>query len=73
MPLRRRQGQGRGAHLKSIASGGKDFGNEVPLCPAAHSEVHNTGRGRFEEKYGVDLRLEAMRLGDEWCERDLNY
>lgn len=48
-----------GHHVKSVGSGGKDRGNEVPLCPLAHDEVEQIGRKTFEAKWGVNLKQEA--------------
>jgi len=38
----------------------------VPLCIIHHAELHRTGIHSFEEKYGVDLRVEAERLAREY-------
>lgn len=51
-----------GHHLKSVGSGGVDAGNCVPLCRAAHTEIHTIGFERFNENYFNDLRLFAAHL-----------
>ena len=55
-----------GHHLRTIGAGGKDYGNEVPLCLFAHAEVHTSGRTRFEAKYGIDLGNIAEYLRVTW-------
>ena len=55
-----------GHHLRTIGAGGKDYGNEVPLCRAAHTEVHTSGLTRFEAKYGIDLGNIAEYLRVTW-------
>ena len=51
-----------GHHVRSVGAGGKDVGNEVPLCERFHREVHRIGRRTFEDRYGLDLAAEATRL-----------
>jgi hypothetical protein len=58
-----------GHHVKTVAAGGKDYANEVPLCAKHHTEVHQLGRSRFERRYQVDLTDEAARAAsivDRW-------
>jgi len=57
------------AHVRSRGAGGADVGNVVPLCTIHHAELHRTGIRSFEEKYGVDLRVEAERLAREYDAR----
>ena len=53
-----------GHHVKTVGAGGKDERNLVALCVVHHTEVHGIGRRTFEDKYGVDLDIEADNL---WC------
>jgi hypothetical protein len=41
-------------HLKTRASGGSDY-TAVPLCRVHHSEWHQIGGRRFEDRHGVNL------------------
>jgi hypothetical protein len=43
-----------GHHLKTKGSGGGDL-ERIPLCRPLHTEVHMS-RGKFEEKYHIDLK-----------------
>ena len=42
------------AHIKTQGSGGDDYWNTVPLCPAAHDKQEGKTR-YFESIYDVDL------------------
>lgn len=53
-------------HIKSVKSGGRDYGNQVALSPVLHAELHTVGPGKFQRKYGVDLESEADRLRAVW-------
>lgn len=61
-PEHRCAGRVAGHHVRSVGAGGKDLGNEVPLCERAHREVHRVGRESFADRYEVDLWAEAERL-----------
>lgn len=61
-PDHRCAGRVTGHHVRSVGAGGKDRGNEVPLCERAHREVHRVGRETFEGRYGIDLRRWARKL-----------
>lgn len=49
-------------HVRSVGSGGEDENNTVPLCGAAHDEVHRLGLTTWCEKYGRDLRSIACEV-----------
>ncbi len=53
-------------HVRENLSGGMgikpDDSEAVPLCSAAHSELHNSGAKTFEAKYKVDLSKIAADL-----------
>ena len=55
-----------GHHIKTVGAGGKDYGNEVPVCAAAHQVIHNLGASFFEKYYGVDLEAQAARVRQLW-------
>lgn len=55
-------GEVKGHHLKTVGAGGKDAGNETPLCSAHHTELHQIGQDAFEWKHGVSLDAEAAYL-----------
>jgi len=44
-----------GDHLKTIAAGGKDEGNEWPVCPGLHSLRHQKGPKWIEQRFKIDL------------------
>lgn len=48
-------------HLHTRKAGGSDY-SCVPLCAKLHTEVGVTGLEAFEQRYGVNLWLEAWRL-----------
>jgi hypothetical protein len=56
-------------HIKSVKSGGRDFGNQIPLAPTLHSELHQIGPSRFQEKYDIDILVEAQKVLDLWKAR----
>lgn len=58
-----------GHHLKSVGAGGRDYGQEVPLCTLHHQAVHTLGRSGFEERFRVDLDVEAESVRRLWEER----
>lgn len=41
-------------HMVSRGAGGSDY-TCLALCRQHHSELHQIGRARFEQRYGVDL------------------
>lgn len=49
-------------HVRSVGSGGQDENNTVPMCGAAHDEVHRLGLTTWCEKYGRDLRSIACEV-----------
>ena len=52
-----------GHHLTTVKSGGRDYGNEIPLDYILHVELHDIGEERFCEKYSLPpLRYAAERL-----------
>ena len=55
-----------GHHLKTVAAGGKDHGNEVPLCVPHHQTLHIGGRVLFEARFDVDLAEQADRVRQLW-------
>lgn len=60
------EGPNHAHHVRTSANSGtgikpSDF-NAVPLCAAHHNEVHTIGQKTFEEKHGVDLMAEAIKL-----------
>jgi hypothetical protein len=55
-----------GHHLKSVKSGGQDYGNEVPLCRHHHIMIEGEGPIRFEMKTDVDPWAAAERWRQEW-------
>jgi hypothetical protein len=48
-------------HVENKARGGHDH-QTVPLCTAAHDELHYCGEKTFAAKWGVSLELEAEKL-----------
>lgn len=64
-PLHQCYGPICGHHLKRVANGGEDRGNEVPVCVRLHAELHFEGDGVVEAKYEVDLNALAARLAVE--------
>jgi hypothetical protein len=55
-----------GHHLKTVGAGGRDYGNEVPLCASHHSLLHRIGPSRFEQLYGLNLEAEAELVRQLW-------
>lgn len=56
-----------GHHLKTVASGGKDAGNEVSVCAKLHDLLHQHGKTWAEARYpGLSLDLEAVRLWERY-------
>jgi hypothetical protein len=51
-------------HVRTKARGGHDR-ETVPLCRAAHSELHQIGATAFESRWKVDLRAVAARIGQQ--------
>lgn len=49
------------AHVRSRGAGGDDS-DTVPMCRKHHTEQHATGIETFQQRYGLDLRAEALRL-----------
>jgi len=49
-------------HVRSRGAGGVDRGNVVPMCGNAHHEQHRIGLPAFQQRWGIDLRAEALRL-----------
>lgn len=50
------------AHVRSRGVGGGWKNNIVPLCRKCHNELHAIGNERFEYKYDVNLKEEAIRI-----------
>lgn len=71
-PLHICRGVTKGHHLIRVGNGGRDEGNEVPLCEIAHTRsmksVHTMGPDSFEAYWNVDLEAEASALHATWCE-----
>lgn len=65
-PDHRCAGRVTGHHVRSVGAGGKDVGNEVPLCERAHRQLHRIGRTSFEERYGLELASVTERLERAW-------
>ncbi len=55
-----------GHHVRSVGAGGRDHGNEVPLCLKHHHELHTVGRRTFEREYGLDLKSIAQQISRYW-------
>lgn len=72
-PQHRCVGPVEGAHVRSVGAGGKDVGNEVPLCVAAHrgdgASLHRLGRRSFEAHWGCDLAKLARGYAERWERR----
>jgi hypothetical protein len=49
-------------HVKSVGAGGQDRNGTVPLCPAAHDEVHRLGLTTWCDRYRMDLRSIACEV-----------
>ncbi len=58
-----------GHHLKSVKSGGKDFGNVVTVCAQLHAELHTRGRSWVEQRYNLNLKWEAEQVAIDWQKR----
>lgn len=56
-------------HLDTTASWGSDY-SAVPLCRTHHSEWHNLGLRKFEDKYYTNLWRWAWKLLKEWHESE---
>lgn len=60
-----------GHHVTSVGAGGKDRGNEVPVCPKLHDQVEGKvwgwSRSRVEKMLGVGLREIAREIEDDIC------
>jgi hypothetical protein len=51
-------------HVKSKKSGGDDIeSNLMPLCRAAHQEVHKIGLSRFSDRHES---VKHWLIGNEW-------
>jgi hypothetical protein len=48
-------------HVTTKARGGHD-GQTVPLCRAAHAELHGIGQKAFEERWDVSLSVEQAKV-----------
>lgn len=46
-------------HIKTVATGGEDRNNTVPLCPAGHDEAHALPLGDWCRKHHRDFRSVA--------------
>lgn len=55
-----------GHHVETVGHGGEDEGNEVSLCVQHHDEVHRLGIDTFQDRYGIDLDMEAANLWTRW-------
>lgn len=49
-----------GMGLKAVAA------TIIPLCRAHHTELHQSGRRRFEERHGMSLTLAAENVEAAW-------
>lgn len=52
----------KGHHVKTVATGGEDYGNEIPLCVQHHTEAH-AGRWTREEQREI-----AAEYAERWSE-----
>lgn len=55
-------GRVEGHHVKSVGAGGEDECNEVPVCVRHHNQIHTRGPRTFEDRYGIDLDMEAANV-----------
>lgn len=56
-------------HLHTRGAGGSDF-SALPLCRLHHSERHQLGNARFEEKYRINLwRINATLVVEFFTSR----
>lgn len=53
------------AHVKSRGAGGTSE-HLVPICTAHHYEQHTIGIKTFQDKYHLDLTLEALEYESRW-------
>jgi hypothetical protein len=54
-------------HIKTGGKGRKaDARFIVTLCAACHDDLHQHGRQRFEERYAIDLEVEAAATEARW-------
>jgi hypothetical protein len=61
-----RKGLWDGHHRKRVGSGGRDYGNELPLCRRHHRMIEQEGEAKFQRKTGVDPAAAAERWRIEW-------
>ena len=53
-------------HVRTVGSGGRDYGNLVDVCIDCHSAVHSMGEVTFQYKKRVDLQQRATDLVREY-------
>lgn len=49
-------------HVKSVATGGEDYNNTLPVCAAGHDEFHRRGLTGMCETYRRDWRSLACEV-----------
>lgn len=49
-------------HLKTVAAGGVDKENLVPLCDVLHKAIHMAGPASIEDRFDTDLHRGAEKL-----------
>lgn len=59
-----------GDHIVTVAAGGKDYGNEWPLCPFLHDVRHRHGVGRVESMIRVEALEAAEAVRRLWDSRE---
>jgi len=60
------EGKVTGHHMKTVGSGGRDFGNEVPLCNRHHKLIEDEGASAFQKKTGVNPFGSARYWAQRW-------
>ena len=50
-----------------IEVGSYEYGNLVPVCWRAHTEIHEDGKHTFERRYGTQLAEWARAYGQAFC------
>jgi hypothetical protein len=54
----------KGHHIVTVATGGRDWANEIPVCLRAHAMCHASWM-KVEERYGIHMLQMAVDLADE--------
>ena len=55
-----------GHHLKTVATGGEDRRNQVPVCTSAHAEFHARPLSEMCERYRRDFRSLACEITEDY-------